>query len=365
MRKLLRSLLTTLTLGVLMLALSGCFGIDFSPDGKRVAFMWAADSSVPGAAVDNLIAIINTDGTGFRYMPNSEGGGPPQWSTTGKYLAYEKDTKIQIQAVDLSSSETFEAEGQNGFTWSSKGEILEAITWEDDQRYAVWYDVAAHRTLAKLPLSVPAGGNLRLAPVPGSLGFVYGYDSSLWLVTPEEDKEIAKNIDIDDYRISSNGDRMIFSVNSPDVSKTLIRLYEYSFVDGKVRELPYANTIRDANVNVPSKPIEAHMICASPDLSKIILSVVYENKNPDGSNQARSFLTDTLGMQVVPLWLRGEQFCFADWSPRGDAFILWTPISMADRDVISIRWFTNDGSLGIPLLSLQSKRPPKDSKSSQ
>src|ERR1043165_7054322 len=69
----------------LLAALPGCV-LDWSPDGKPIVFVWA-DTTSRDASEHPRLAVINSDGSGFRFLPGAESGFFPSWAPDGKRLA--------------------------------------------------------------------------------------------------------------------------------------------------------------------------------------------------------------------------------------------------------------------------------------
>ncbi len=336
--------------------LTGCFDIDYSPDGKRIVFPWIPDTSGPIRPVDTQLAIMNVDGTGFRYLPNSSDGYAPAWSPSGKLIAFERDSKVQIQRIDSGDTVTLEFEGHNGFTWHPQRDILQTLVYDKEQSYAVWYDASRHQVLNKIEVSSPTGGDMHIQSIPNSDAFIGTFDNALWLYTPEGETLLLKDLTTTEFQVSADGRFIRFAETQLDPSKQLIKIHEYSFSDKKLREVPFPSLVRDVNVGGPAVADEIGMFTFSPDLSKALISVGYDTRTKDGDKVSRTFLLDLTTGSATPLWLKGEQFGTADWSPAGDSFILWTPLNQGNREVLTIRWFSSNGDYGIPILSYQSER---------
>jgi Tol biopolymer transport system component len=61
----------------------------WSPDGQRIAFVWYQTTAPPSSTTGGRIAIINTDGTGFRILTHSSlSDGSLTWSPDGSRIAF-------------------------------------------------------------------------------------------------------------------------------------------------------------------------------------------------------------------------------------------------------------------------------------
>src|SRR5438132_2639982 len=81
-----------------LLALSGCIGLDFSPDGK-----WLVVSTAHG------MAIIPVEGGAPKLIPGADDGSWAQWAPDGKTILFLKqDSKTgsdDLQAYDVGTKQ--------------------------------------------------------------------------------------------------------------------------------------------------------------------------------------------------------------------------------------------------------------------
>lgn len=68
----------------------------FSPNGRTIAFLWAAFGTI--GHQNGGIGIVNSDGTGLRHLTsanvNSDPYFPPTWSADGKRIIYEREHPV-------------------------------------------------------------------------------------------------------------------------------------------------------------------------------------------------------------------------------------------------------------------------------
>src|ERR1043165_3359878 len=60
-------------------ALPGCIGLEFSPDGKQIVAITAKG-----------LAVMNVDGSGLQVLPEGVSGWMPSWSPDGKNILFVK-----------------------------------------------------------------------------------------------------------------------------------------------------------------------------------------------------------------------------------------------------------------------------------
>src|SRR5436305_12651698 len=72
--------LSAATIPVLLLA--GCAGLDWSPDGRQIAFTWSFGPKQVG------LALINADGSGFQALPGGQDAIFPSWSPDGRKILF-------------------------------------------------------------------------------------------------------------------------------------------------------------------------------------------------------------------------------------------------------------------------------------
>jgi Tol biopolymer transport system component len=118
----------SLAVVVIAVILAGCSGLDFSPDGKRIAFAWYQYDS-------RVIAVVQTDGRGFRVIPYSTRGWSPRWSPDGRYILFCREPQNTSTQLDKFSLWLHDNEEHRTSMLTERAAVIYA--WSPDSRQVI------------------------------------------------------------------------------------------------------------------------------------------------------------------------------------------------------------------------------------
>lgn len=250
--------------------------MDFSPDGRRIALTWA-DST------DAHLAVVNTDGTGLRMVPDGKQGIAPLWSPDGRRIVFESDVNNGAVAklFDVTANITRTLpEIQAPFAWREDGRRLAGIRLlRDGARELVWYDVfenaVTHRS--KLPAFGPANDQVKMYWIPGTDDVAYLGDDQgrktrdVYTVEGGEAKRITTTGDVVTLGISGDGRTLIWVRGSPNTKYILLSVYTYDLTTRSVARLPFPNRVAGINPSPQQAPAMVDYVAISPSCDRLAL----------------------------------------------------------------------------------------------
>lgn len=118
--------------------LSGCAGVDYSPDGERLAVTWPLGK-------ETRLAVIGVDGTGFKYLTSVESM-IPKWAPDSRRIAFANDEGLWVIDADTGRASMIVADAGPLAAWSENARKVATFAkgpegTEDIQ--VVWYDFDA------------------------------------------------------------------------------------------------------------------------------------------------------------------------------------------------------------------------------
>lgn len=154
--------------------IGGCFGIEFSPDGKWIAFVWPDTEK---------IGIMPAQGGTVRWLSSIKEGVWPHWSPDGKHLLVALDKKSAVVNVDQDRASDLNVSDGYG-VWGPKGDQF-AIVNADSVN---WFQLGAKDPSYKLALK---GG---VTPWMPTMAWVPDNDAILFLGSAGKDEKRAGDV---------------------------------------------------------------------------------------------------------------------------------------------------------------------------
>lgn len=220
---------------LLLILAAGCvetpscgFGVDFSPDGKQIAF--------PDVAGKNLvIALMNTDGSGHRVVARTKILNPPVWSPDGRHILFCDGDGLCLYDVQGRKLRRLRDIEPSGYTWSADSRQIVCLMRQEPE--AMWLDAVSGEILLRVSLPTEPQGmmtGMNLAPIAQTWGVAFiGSDGNLYSVEAGRVYQITRTGDVRSLWVSDDGSRLRW-VRSPKSAKRYLVVHEYDLTSRTV-----------------------------------------------------------------------------------------------------------------------------------
>lgn len=341
---------------LLLLLAAGCvevpscgFGVDFSPDGKRVATTWM-NKDRP------VLAICNTDGSGFRIVPNSANSGPPKWSPDGRYLLFTTDRDLCL--YDLGEKRLNRLAKQvvsGGYVWSHDGSQVACIRQRgENEDEAVWLSVPDGQVLMRVDVQSCAGmylPDMSIAWIPDSWGIVYlSRDGDVYTVEAGRVYRITHTGGVVSVRVSADG-KQLWWVRTVGQQPSALVVHRYDLHTRTLVGTPIRIPVNAINVGGRRLPPDSVYGLLSPDLQRLVVYTSFGSKEtrptPGAKQVCRTDLYDLANLRPRTLMQKQSQsgelpLVVPSWSRNGGQLALL----VLGSDGLSLWIGRGDGSGG-------------------
>lgn len=208
--------------------LPGCgVGVDFSPDGKQIAFTWMSRDGL-------RLAITDSGGKQMRILPQSENPGPPLWSPDGKGLLFTTDTDLVLYDPAQKTVRKIATQVVPGaYAWSSDGSQIVCLGASETKSteqpaWVLWISALSGEVQMRTDLPAQVEPLTSIVPqvsvvsLPPTWGIAF-IDSGRNVYTVEAGKvyRITSTGDVQSLRVSPDGTQLQW-VRSPAGSAVLV-----------------------------------------------------------------------------------------------------------------------------------------------
>lgn len=241
---------------LLLLLAAGCveipgcgYGVDFSPNGKQIAFTWVSPNG------KFLLCTVDADGSRMYTIPHSEDPGPPLWSPDGKYILFSSGTDLYLYNPTQRVVRKIAAGVTPGFyVWNSDGTQIICISVpasksNDPPAQVLWITVPSGEVVFRADLPADAelpGLTLQRATVaylPTTWGIAFiSSKANVYTVEAGKVYRITRTGDVSSLWVSPDGTRLRW-VRSPEHSATLV-VHEYDLASRSVTGTPVRLDLR-------------------------------------------------------------------------------------------------------------------------
>jgi len=302
--------------------------LDLSPDGRQLVFRWTTEGA-------HGLALINTDGTGFRALPDSASGRMPQWSPDGNYIVFESDLTAgsRTQLYDVTSQKTR----------TVAGDVVGPYAWREDSQWFIGYIAPEEGPSALVSYSLSENGITQRIPLPfdgrsvrKTIWLPQTNDAALLVSTPRgqnvylveaaEVKKITTSDDVLSLELTEGGKTLLWARRSPNLKYILLSLYAYDLTSRSVKRLPFPQRVPALNPDPRHAPESVDHVALSPDGARLALIATFAEA-PTGARQPpkryrvcysiRTDGTDARLVRRVPYAPPGGQALIPAWSRDG------------------------------------------------
>lgn len=316
------------------LVLSGCFGVDHSPDGKQLV---AVDA-------DQLVT-TNLESGERTPVPNSQRCGMPSWSPDGQFIAFlQTDEPNELRVFDTRS----------GRTRTLARGIAGPIAWREDGRRIAAVQQMEDGTKQLLLLNVTEGGvtlrvRLNLAQISPLMVWLPGTDNVAFLAAQKagtgsgdvyaveygEVNRLSSTGDVIGMSLDNRGTRLTWVRKSKNARYILFSIYAFDLAKRTVARLPFPDRVSTINPNPRSGPISVDIAFRSPD-GKWIAFVAREEAAKGGEKPTTCYVVSADGRNsYVALRRSGDALVWAVWS-RDSARLTVQAIDSAGRAIVTM-----------------------------
>ncbi len=288
------------------LALVGCAPtgllLDSSPDGRQLAFTWTSGEYTG-------LALINLDGTGFRWVPGGDYGQFPLWSSDGRSILFSGVTRDSspdplllhdrpnpLLLHDLATGETRRvAEGVVAVAWRADGQLIAGIA---DERQIVWLtpsgSVVSEVWLPEGVSSVlpwtfawlPATDTVALMASRGQ----EADGTDLFLARPDGVTQVSQTHDVVGSGLAPDGRRLLWARGRRDRQGGLFLLYAYDWVTGRSMRLPFPSALTMLRPDPGFAPSRVVGATFAPGAARLVLLVVFTGPARPGETTPQAYV---------------------------------------------------------------------------
>lgn len=338
--------------------LAGCVGLDFSPDGRRLAVTWK----------DGL-ALVNTDGSGYELVPNGKNGTFPCWSPDGGSIlflaAQENDSDLLLYDVRSKQTRRIGSDYELPVAWRDDSRGFAAFHKRDESASEiVWFDLSRNEVTSRLSLPEGLSGSIQMFWLKGGndLVFLGGQDDKgdVYAVESGGIRRITTSGDVIGVGISRDRKRLIWARKGSNPQFGLLSLYEYDLRRQSSIRLPFPERLALVNPDQSHAPESVDYVTFSPDGRRLVLLVTYAT-TPAGAQEplkrascysmkldgSDAHLVQQNAPRVEPPWFAGDpDSLYPVWSKDGKQ--LATFASRDSSGLLSV--YRSDGTRGRSVL---------------
>lgn len=307
--------------------LAGCAGVDYSPDGQRLAVTWPLGT-------DLRLAVIGVDGTGFKYI-SAVDSMIPAWAPDNRRIAFANEEGLWVADTETGRSSMILPEAGPFVAWSEDGGKLATFAPSPDGEgpiQVVWYDFEARGiTLRSAVQGLTDVGSIMpdlvWIPRTSGLAFVANFQedsetlderSDVYLMEAGETKRITTTGDVVGLALEPGGKRLVWARRSKNPKYILFTLYAYDLVNRSVERLEFTDRVAGINPNPRTGPDEVQWVSFSPTLGNML--VWTGSKDPKGEDLV--YVVDRVGKDSAVVGRatsddKVESTVHLAWSPDG------------------------------------------------
>lgn len=328
-------------IAVVAASLGGCITLDVSPDGSRIAFTW-------GTQGKSGLAIINTDGTGYREIGGGDFGGMGRWSPESQRLAYVDDVGLRIYDVRTGRSTPVVVPNAAAPVWTKDGSQVAVLIADPDtkQNEVAWYSIMERKLGQRIPLTHSPDSFPAFLSLPTTEGVAYLAKGNVRVVEFGEDRAITTTGDVVGFTLAPNNREILFARRSANSQFILLSLYRYDLQLRSVQKVPFPAQVAGINPKPRTGPHRVDYVMFSPDATKMLVYATITgtpSKTGEGQDTNVLYRVDRNGANGTELWRgpAGKTNVIAVWAPGSDRVVM---LDQDAKDVMRLITARGDGS---------------------
>ncbi len=267
-----------LALGCLMLVCSGevqASGIDFSPNGKQIAF-----------PSKTSINVIFTEGGAVRPLEGGLGGKWAHWSPDGKTILFAVEVSgrptLKAYNTDRRISSAIGADISRPTAWREDGKRFAAVHIKADSKAEIiQYSLLDSGVSLKTDVEImPVGSNMIWLPASDDVAYL-GADGNVYTVESNEVHKITTSNDVIGLSLSGDSKNLVWSRRGPNRKYILLSVYSLDLKTRSAIRLPFAERYNTINPNTQKFPNTIESAQLSPDgVHAVAMVTVPDAKDP-------------------------------------------------------------------------------------
>ncbi|MGQ9881121.1 MAG: TolB family protein [Armatimonadota bacterium] len=318
---------------LLLIIAAGCvetpscgFGVDFSPDGTQIAFQDLSRK-------DGIIAVMNTDGSGYRAIAPTKALTYPIWSPDGRYILFYDGQSLCVYDTNRRQLRRLRDTEPVGYIWSADGRQIVYLTSKPAQ--AIWLDAHSGEVLLRVdlpvdPVPLALGANLASIPQTWNIAFI-GSEGNLYTVEAGVVYQITHTGDVGSLWVSPDGTRLRWTRMSAQTKPYLV-VHEYDLSSRTVTDTVYRFDLRRIPHPAGYELLPANGVF-SPDGRTLLIQAIFARGNGKLQQSYSALYLAKIGQDTARLLLASEV-------NRGQTPVLITP-----------RWSRDSSQVAAQILS--------------
>lgn len=272
------------------LLISGCGGMDWSPDGTKIVTAWQS------GADHTVLGVVDLRTGVSRALPGSGDAMNPRWSPDGRWIAFNRwvggSPIAHVHDLLTGKTAAMGVRDCSTFVWREDSARLLVCTNEAALCYAI--PDLAPTWEAKLPPQTSAVVTGAWIPDTDAVALLASND--LWLIEGAEVSRLTTTGDVLGFGIRPGAKELIWARASRNPRYILLSLYAMPIKERSARRLPMPYRVAEINPS-PRAPITAvGPVSFSPDGRHMAVTCVYVPAGrKKGTESARVFVMDLNG----------------------------------------------------------------------
>lgn len=234
--------------------------VDFSPDGRHIAYEWSG-----------VLSVTALNGGPTEAVPGSERVEYARWSPTGRQLAFFTKSGARTE-LKLYNPATKKTRGVGGnlrppFAWREDGNRFACLhDLENGGSEIVWYNLAENGVSFRVALPYSVGFDAPMVWLPNTddLAFVAS-DRNVYTVEAGEFKKVTTSSDVLGMSLYAGGKKLVWARRGPNLRYILLTVYAYDLTARNVVRLGFPNRVAALNPDPRTAPESVDRVDFAPN----------------------------------------------------------------------------------------------------
>lgn len=297
-------------------ALTGCAGVDYSPDGTKLAFTWILSEK-------KALAVINVDGTEFKYVSSIDVH-RPKWAPDNRRIACGNEDGMSVLDTVTGRASLVVPKSAKDAVWSEDGRKLATLApgqGGPETSEVVWYDFEAKAVTLRSPvngLTSPYDAT-QLVWVPRTSGLAFigrvGDATDVFLMESGETKRVTSTGDVVGLALEPGGKKLVWARKSRNPKYILLTLYAFDLVQRSAQRLAFPERVPGINPGPRSGPDKLYSVIFSPTLEHLLIWTQTGEQGPVVGHTVNRAGTHS---SVVGQITKDQATVDVAWSPDGN-----------------------------------------------